>query len=146
MSVRTVCARVRRRVCLGVRSGRSHPEGAERGGRGSGSAPGQSPVEPERRGGGRQDGAPGGRAGALKEGLGIFAARPRPAPGVGLGGCARLLTSADLPAGKLHDAESQSAADRPAPSAWGAPRESRSQQLHGASGVEGVGSAPGPQP
>lgn len=96
-----VCVRVQRRVCLESALGGPVPRGRSAGGRGLGSTPGQSPVEPKRGGGGRQNGTPGGQAGALKEGRGALGPAAVPAPR-----CRPrrrspiLLTSKDLPAGK----------------------------------------------
>lgn len=125
------------------------PKGRSAGGRGSGSAPGQSPVEPERRGGGRRDGAPGGRAGALKEGLGIFGPAAAPAPRCRPRRlCPLLLTSADLPAGKKLERQEPERRGAGPPRPPGVRRgRARSQQLHGrpASKVSGARRARSPK-
>lgn len=117
------CARVQRRVCLESALGGPVPRGRSAGGRGLGSAPGQSPVEPEREGGSRRDGAPGGWAGALKGGRGALGPAADPAPRYRPRRRGPLLLkSADLLAGE--EARRPRAGAPRSPSARGAPRES----------------------
>ena len=117
------------------------PRGRSAGGRGSGFAPGQSPVEPERRGGGR--------AGALKGGLGIFGPAAAPAPRCRPRRlCPLLLTSADLPAGKKLERREPERRGAGPPRPPGVRRgRARSQPLHGrpASKVSGARRARSPK-